>query len=140
MNHRLILEISKSFREAHDRCVTYPCRDGTLAKPQYIPAVVCIAFSIEIGLKAILAFESNGQGGHNLQKLFVAVSKPRRMAIAKNTGYDDPTFEAALAGVANAFVDWRYVYESNDGLKVSEQFLMLFASAVHAVAETLGDA
>ena len=140
MNSEIALRISRSFLEAHVRCAEERWGGSLQSKAELVPAIVCIAFSIEIGLKAILNAEGKRVSGHNFQPLFDSISEECRTLIVRNTGYESTRFHSELTDASNAFVEWRYIYESNQDKSASVQFLMLFAHAIHKVADECGDA
>lgn len=136
MNTPFALAVSKSFLDAYTLCIkgVEGVSDG---KPALIPAVVCAAFSAEVGLKAILGAEGKPSSGHELRSLFERVSEESRAAIIHNTSYDAARFESALSAASDAFIKWRYIYEEEGSRRVSAQFLSLLAHASHTVAESL---
>lgn len=140
MKSEIALSISKSFLKAHDRCAAERFGEGLVSNAELIPAIVCIAFSIEIGLKAVLISEGKQVSGHKFQPLFDSISEGRRELIARNTGYEATRFQSELCKANNAFVEWRYIYEMDGDRSVSAQFLMLFAHAIHKVADQRGEA
>jgi hypothetical protein len=136
MNARFALAVSKSFLDAYALCVQ-GADDVSNGKPAFIPAVVCAAFSSEVGLKAILLGEGKPATGHNLCPLFERLSSESQAAIIRNIGYERERFEADLLAANDAFTKWRYVYEEEGSRRVSGQFLLLLASATHKVAAEL---
>ena len=75
-------------------------------------AVVCLAFSVELFLKAILTMQSNHYGKeHNLKILFDKIDRAERDRVIGNTGMKSDVFLPKLEKAAGAFVDWRYLYE-----------------------------
>jgi hypothetical protein len=98
------------------------------------PAVVCLAFSIEVGLKAIILSEGNTAFGHKFVDLFEKVSLDAQSAIIKEVGRDKSSFEAALQAANNTFTDWRYIYESG-GANADIEFLVKLADAIQNSAE-----
>lgn len=97
------------------------------------PSVVCLAFSIEAGLKAIALSEGGTAAGHKLDLLYASLSATTQAAIEGDVGIDKPAFDAALAGVTNAFDEWRYIYEGS-GVNVDIAFLGKLANAVQGAA------
>lgn len=60
--------MSSAFLEAYRRCMD----EEKAQNPQYfmpMPAIVCAAFSAEVGLKIILRHEGKPANGHNMLKL-----------------------------------------------------------------------
>src|SRR5438477_11303440 len=77
-----------------------------------VPAIVSLAFSIELGLKALCLDQGGAAHGHQLDKLFSQLAAQTRSTLINDVGLDQNAFDAALAKAAHAFVDWRYIYES----------------------------
>lgn len=99
-----------------------------------VPSIVCLAFAIEVGLKAI-AFASNSPAsGHRLDKLFEALPEADRKKVLFHSGVEESSFAQNLELVANAFVEWRYIYEQRGVMTISEQFLQMLWFAVETVA------
>jgi len=87
-------------------------------QPLLIEAVVCYAFSVEVGLKAIVMHESQVskvEGGHHLEKLFFQLKGTTQGHI--KAAVNDPSFDKRLTEVNKDFVDWRYVYEAQENEK-----------------------
>jgi len=91
--------------------------------------VVCQAFSMELYLKCLVAVEGgNPQNEHNLDKLFLKVGAGSQGIIRANYGNKriaqdalyaaaklpvlaKSDFDSALHASADAFTDFRYIYE-----------------------------
>jgi hypothetical protein len=98
-----------------------------------VPGVVCAAFSAELGIKAMLLPNGSVPRTHNLKKLFLKLPQASQDRIIPQCSDTCEEFLASLGGVANAFEDWRYIYESaSPSLDIG--FLFEFADAVHVVA------
>lgn len=126
--------IAKSFHLAFEKCrgSGLPADNGI--PNAIIPSVVCLAFAIEVGFKAIL-FAANAPGsGHRLDKLFEALPEADREKVIFHSGIEKASFEKNLELVANAFVEWRYIYEQRGLVSISEQFLQMLWSGVESVA------
>jgi hypothetical protein len=136
MNTQFALAVSKSFLDAYTLCVQ-GAEDVSDGKPALIPAVVCAAFSVEVGLKVILGVEGKSSTRHELRSLFQQISEESQDAIVHNTSYDAARFESDLSAASDAFTKWRYIYEEEGSRRVSAQFLMLLAHAIHTVAASL---
>jgi hypothetical protein len=97
------------------------------------PMVVCTAFSMELYLKCLITIEGGDhKNEHNLERLFRKTSAGSQDAIRKNyekkRAIQDAQFAAAkvparpksdfdhvLLASADAFVDFRYIYEGGIG-------------------------
>ncbi|MBB3122491.1 hypothetical protein [Pseudoduganella violacea] len=85
----------------------------------HVPAVVCAAFSVELGMKARIISDGNraeykklkGTASHSLLALFHLLSKDDQNWFIEGSGHEKAKFMEALDAVSSAFVDWRYVYE-----------------------------
>lgn len=102
---------SSAFFLAYERCLEQrPLPDGKKTMLM-IPAVVCLAFSIELGLKALAETEGTNLYGHELAKLFQGLPRGLRDALWQRTGLSRQDFDDALAQATDTFVEWRYVHE-----------------------------
>lgn len=104
-----------------------PLPGGKIQFPM-VPAVVCGAFSIEIGFKAIILQEGGNATGHELSKLFDKVSPALQDLIVKEVGLDLSVFSVELNKISNVFVEWRYIYEK-DFAQIGIDFLGKLAAA-----------
>lgn len=132
MNSELAADVSKAFGLAFSRCQEQRSLSGGQWEMLLVPSVVCIAFAVEIGLKAIILKEGGAKVGHSLTKLFEALREDTRGAIIKTMGMTEATFGASLQGANEAFVEWRYVYE-RDSAHVDVFFLSNLHQAVQAL-------
>jgi hypothetical protein len=97
-----------------------------------VPGVVCVAFAIELGIKAIALAEGAQPKGHELDKLFGTLSAPEQNAIKESLGLPDPDFQKELKAAAGAFVEWRYIYEATETVSANLAFLQSFSTAVQS--------
>jgi hypothetical protein len=95
-----------------------------------IPGVVCLAFSIELGIKSILLPSGKASRTHNLVKLFGELSKDIQERIVSTCGRPRDAFDKSLAKIANVFEDWRYIYELENP-NVDMGFLNSLADAIY---------
>lgn len=100
------------------------------------PSFTCRAFSLELYLKTLLTIERGGypQSGHNLESymeplsietknkirdytnMIAVPSRKKDQELSRQRGFPAPPdfdYDTALKASANAFVNWRYVYEGN---------------------------
>lgn len=125
--------VSSSFLEAFRRCD--PAVETKDSKHfMAFPAIVCAAFSAEVGLKTLLDRLGIAAKGHDLRALLLKLPSELQYAIFEATGMSIEEFAGQLAHSRNAFVDWRYIYEKNGENFISIKFLGAFASAVEVVA------
>jgi hypothetical protein len=94
-----------------------------------IPGVVCLAFSIELGMKAILLPSQKPPKTHNLSKLFGLLPSEVQDQIILACGRPRQAFDVALDSVAKSFEEWRYVYDLEQP-QVDLPFLSQLADAV----------
>lgn len=128
---------ARGFLEAFRRCdpELEPC-DGSLIAT---PALVCAAFSIEVGLKLLLSRCGKGAEGHDLFRLYRKLPRHLQFQIRHGTTYTHRDFVKELFIARNAFTEWRYVYESQDTLSVNVIFLGKLAESVTYICEKHGD-
>ena len=95
-----------------------------------MPTLVCYAFSVEIGLKALSLFESGKvQRGHDLKDLLRVISPGLQAQIVADSGWPN-TFESDLDMVREAFEVWRYIHEKGHAVDTDLGFLQRMAAAV----------
>ncbi|WP_169792251.1 HEPN domain-containing protein [Pseudohongiella spirulinae] len=130
--HRLLLAKvqSQQFQAAFERCWNLN-REFDLA-PEYIlgmPALMCAALSIEIGLKSLLIESgTRPKKEHNLRLLLNALPPAIKAAIVDEVKAKYPDFQSQIANAEKAFVTWRYFYESEEHIEVN----ILFVGALGA--------
>jgi hypothetical protein len=113
------------FLHAYERCVERPER--TLGNP----AIVCAAFSAELGLKELLRQHKISFGKeHRLLKLFELLPRDDSSAIRAELAKDWPDLDQQLTDANNAFVAWRYFFESRDPITVNSKFLAAVAGTI----------
>jgi hypothetical protein len=128
---------AQGFLEAFRRCdPELEVCDGSLIAT---PALVCAAFSTEVGLKLLLSRCGRTSKGHDLFKLYRKLPRHLQYQIRIGTAYNRRYFLQELLVARNAFTEWRYVYESKDGVRVSVYFLGKLASAVVYACEKYED-
>lgn len=131
-----ISKLAQVFLIASNRCQEQRrLANGQLEMP-LIPGIVCMAFSVELNFKAIIKAQGNNARGHNLDDLYSQVSEPESTSIVTQTELADEEFRKKLAGVADAFVDWRYVYE-HEVISLDVDFLRRLSNAAQQVSSLL---
>lgn len=98
------------------------------------PAVVCAAFSAEVGLKTMLGRQGIAAKGHDLRALFMKLPSEQQYAIFEKTGMQMKEFSAQLAHSRLAFSEWRYIYEEMGEKFINLRFLGCLAAAIEGVA------
>ncbi|MFC3552500.1 HEPN domain-containing protein [Lysobacter cavernae] len=122
---------STAFLEAYRRCMDETASSGK-NEAMFIPALVCAAFSAEVGLKALLLQAGKAARGHDLVRLFNRLPDELQLDIFGRMSMEASQFAANLNHVRDAFKDWRYMYEFNDERFISVAFVSNFAAAVAA--------
>jgi hypothetical protein len=102
---------SRAFFLAFERCMERRRLPGGTFQMLVVPATVCLAFSIELGLKSLAVAEGASPWGHALAKLFGTLTPTAQEMLVKDVGLTRAQFDAALAAASNTFEDWRYVHE-----------------------------
>ena len=99
-----------------------------------IPGVVCLAFSIELGLKAMLLSSGKPPKTHNLFKLFQLLPQPIQGEVVAACGAPREAFDASLGTAANTFEEWRYIYEMENP-NVDLAFMSALADAIRVATD-----
>ena len=107
-----ILSQSLTFQHGSELCIGngLPAENGKLNA--LIPGIVCLVFAIELAIKSLLLADKNPSGGHKLDELFGKLSPVVRAEVIRHVGLSEEAFIDELQIVANAFSDWRYIYEA----------------------------
>lgn len=145
MSAKQTYDTAKAFLIASKRADEIRITESGTFEKIVVPAIVCAAFSVEIGMKAIILAEGKRVRGHYLDDLFneLGPDSQKRIISAVNVpNYPKregvtPTFSDAIKKIRNAFVDWRYIHEKNDWMEIDYTFLMQLAQVVQEVAESL---
>ena len=95
----------------------------------FIPAVVMLAFTVELGLKT-LHFQEEGkwkrEDRHDLEKAFRSLSPTLQQKIKEKICHkayiDEGEFDKRLAESKDTFVKWRYFFDK-DKVTVKSKFL-----------------
>ena len=114
-----------SFFKAASRCAEQRKIDENTIEWLMVPENVCLAFSIELNIKALIYLEGHIPTDiHNLEKLFKQLNGKTQNAIIKESGLDKDLFIKDLTEIANTFEFWRYVYEhQNSSFSINMQML-----------------
>lgn len=130
------LSVAKQFHRAFELCHGngLVATDGKCNVD--IPGIVNLAFAIELGLKASHFAHRPFIRGHKLDQLYAALPQMDREIIAHYSTLGEEKILLKLPEVANAFEEWRYIYEENGVVTISLQFLMLFWVGVEKLAAT----
>ncbi len=109
-----------------------PIHDGILTSI-VVPGIVCLAFSVELELKAMLLTLHllPLKPEHNLFKLFNRLPDYVQADVLQLCSARQPSFCKSLKEVSESFVTWRYSYE-HGLLEVNLAFLQDLSKACEA--------
>lgn len=153
--HREVTKVQAIFRQAFSFSTTaaHLHRQDLLTAPRnglsIAPFVVNSAFSIELYLKTLHELQGTDPGKeHHLLKLYDGLTDATRdvilrhaMANAKDYGVLMTTtdqFRPFVAELDNAFVNWRYCYETGNAGAATIQPTIVVMMAVHQACKELG--
>jgi len=130
-----ILNTADSFLLAANRCFEQrPLGPGRFEMPM-VPAIVCIAFAIELYLKAIITLESGAAKGHDLWILYDRLTEQAKEALRKRLSIKHADLNNKVKEAAGVFLEWRYIFESESS-NVDPAFLSGLAQACKTYAES----
>jgi len=103
----------------------------------FVPSLICYAFSVELGLKALALFEGKApRWGHDLKDLLSDLSpgvQARIVAETRTQGERPTFFDQQLEIVRDVFDVWRYIYEKGHTVDTDLGFLQRLAAALEKV-------
>jgi hypothetical protein len=120
---------STAFLEAYHRCMAEGTSTGR-SEMMFVPAIVCAAFSAEVGIKALLLQAGKSARGHDLVKLFNRLPDATQLEIFTRMEMEAVDFAAHLNHIRDAFREWRYIYEFTDERFINVLFVAKLASAI----------
>ena len=100
-----------------------------------VSGIVCLAFSVELAIKSLLMSAAQPAHGHRLDALFYELPQADQQAIMAEIGMEPQVLQEQLTVAANAFVEWRYIYESPGRHSINAAFLVAFSMASIAIAQ-----
>lgn len=134
MNLDLLKGNAKTFRMAAERCLEmWKLPDGRIESP-LVPAVVNLAFSIELYLKYLIAKKGTPRKGHELAKLFAFLDTATQNEIITSTNYQKAEFESLVNKHSDAFVDWRYLHDEDVSRDVNIEFMRRLTYSIESIA------
>ena len=153
--HKEVMKVQGMFRQALSFVTTsaYLHKQDLLTAPRnglsVAPFVVNSAFSIELYPKTLHELQGTDPGKeHDLAKLYDGLTDATRevvvrhaLANAKGYGIHLTTadqFRPFVAEWANAFVNWRYCYETGNTRRVHIQTAIVVMKSVHEACKDLG--
>lgn len=136
MNDKMLIFEAKSFYNAYIALEQLERKEDHPEFLYFFPMVVNGAFSIEITIKAMLTKNHIDYGKeHNLLVLFQLLPEAFQCEIIERVKEIAPEYadrgalDNELILVSNAFVDFRYGYESGSMPALNIRFLSVFANA-----------
>ena len=134
MELQLLRNNASAFKKSAERSLEQrPSPNGQI-EFFIVPAVVNLAFSIELYLKFLLAKnETPDSTDHNLSKLFDLLDSTIQQEIIDLTDYDKDEFKSLLRKHAKAFVEWRYMHERNVSINAYLEFMRKLADCVESI-------
>lgn len=113
---------SGAFQVASARAFQTQVVDEQFFQSARVPAVVCAALSVELGIKARIIADGNrkkyralrGTSAHHLATIFALLSTDDQSWFIKGSNLPVDEFTQKLQSVSDAFVEWRYVYEKSE--------------------------
>lgn len=115
--------------------------DNAQVRHPTTPVIVSCALSTEVGLKLIIAAESEKKAkGHDLESLFNQLSKQTAKEIVAhylnlNHEETEESLKEKIERHKRIFIDWRYAYESESSIECSPTFLYQWAYALNTFIE-----
>ncbi len=109
-----------------------------------IPFVVNSAFAIELYLKTLGQLHNAPSRGHDLLDLFDKLPGPARAAIEKHLSLAKwqcgiatlEEYRKSIEELRGAFVDWRYLYESQNVNSIKFQPMIFAMEVLHETCKT----
>ncbi len=121
---------SRSFHLASQRALEQRQIAPEQIEVLMVPGLVCEAFAVELGIKALVLAKGKSLKCHDLEKLFDALDDAEQTAIEAFVGISGSEFREQLQLVAFAFQDWRYIYEKQEEVSINFDFLQQLSYAV----------
>ena len=121
---------SRSFHLASQRALEQRQIAPEQIEVLMVPGLVCEAFAVELGIKALALAKGKSLKGHNLERLFDALDDVEQTAIEAFVGISGSEFREQLQLLAFAFQDWRYIYEKQEEVSINFYFLQQLSNAV----------
>jgi len=93
-----------------------------------VPAVVNLAFSIELYFKFLIFSENKDKEikkTHQLWELFNFLSEATQQEIMNLIECNNDKFKTILEKHSNTFIDWRYLHENEKNKKINAEIVFL---------------
>lgn len=99
-----------------------------------IIALLCAAFSTEVGMKAILHSQRKTAKSHDLGAIYRQLPHAVQSSILARAGFSETELHHRLGNLNTSCTALGSMYES-DGIETAVSFLQKFASAIHTELE-----
>jgi len=131
---QLLRNIASAFKKSAERSLEQRSLPNGQIEFFIVPAVVSLAFSIELYLKFLLAKNKTPCRSHKLLDLFNSLDSTIKQEIIDLTNYDKDKFELLLSKHTEAFVEWRYIHEKNEkSINVDLEFMIKLIDCVEFI-------
>ncbi len=118
LNPKQIYNQANVFLLGAERCFEMRPNGSNSFEAPMVAGVVNTAFALELYLKSLLCQHNCLKKQHNLDDLFLALPETIQDEIAIKLGIDSVNLRTKICDLANAFTEWRYVYE-HDGISIN---------------------
>ena len=132
MDQKRAKDTANAFWMASARCMEQRRISPAQFNMPLVPGVVCAAFSIELGLKSLVAKTKQPPKTHDLRKLFELLPQEIQDRLVVACSPTRAAFNSSIAAISNVFEEWRYVYEQ-ETVQLDMAFLQRLADTVYTV-------
>lgn len=123
-------QIAGGFITGADRCMEMRTKNDGTIESALLPGVVCKAFSIELFLKAKLLDEHKKlMRKHELKILYDNLSENSKKFLQQELSLSSEKLSEKVESISKAFVEWRYIFESEEEQSLDIQFMNEFTLA-----------
>jgi len=133
MNLQLLINNASAFKKSAERSLGQRPLNESHVESFIVPAIVSLAFSIELYLKFLLAKNEISERSHDLSELFDKLDLITQQKIINSTGYDKNKFKLLLYKHAETFIEWRYLHEVETDIEVNLDFMQKLASSIESI-------
>ena len=133
MELQLLRSNASAFKKSAERSLEQRPSPNEQIESFIVPAVVNLAFSIELYLKFLLAKKGKTRKTHALLDLFNSLDSTIQQEIIDLADYDKDEFELLLSKHTEAFVEWRYIHERNVSINVDLKFMRKLIYCVESI-------
>jgi len=137
MDLHLLINNARAFKKSADRSLEEkPLPNGQI-EFLVVPAVVNLAFSIELYLKFLLVKNNISARSHDLSELFNNLDSITQQKIINSTSYDENEFKSLLSKHKKAFIEWRYLHEVNTEIEAILVFMKKLSNCLEDIAKNM---